>query len=310
MTARSGIVITGPTGIGKTGLSIRLAELLLSENSRAHIVSADSLSIYRELEIGTAKPSRADRARVPHHLIDVRSIADHRDGRPAYSAGDFARDFFNLMPNLPDPVMIVGGTGFYIDAAVRGLADNPRPDPELRRALMAEENRRPGSLFDRLRRIDPSAADKIGPHNLPRLVRAIEVVETAGGKFFERPRIPSNFSPVVFVLTAPPDDIYRAIDERTRRMFSEGILDEVESILRTFPADLPALSSIGYTEAVAVVKGVMTREQAIERTSQRTRQLVKRQLTWWRHFRYEKVCVVPSGVSPRELLRRCREVFA
>lgn len=281
---------------------MRLADHLMSLGRRPEIVSADSLCIYKELEIGTAKPSREDRKRVRHHLIDIRSVRDAVTRETAYSAGEFAKDFFKIAPSLPDPVLVVGGTAFYIDAIVRGLAVTPTADAEIRERLASEEAARPGAVYERLCRLDPAAARKIGPANFQRLIRAVEVCEIAGGKFSEKKRSPTNFNPVVFVLTGSRADLYCAIDDRTRQMFSQGLPDEVESILKSAPPDHPALASIGYAEAVQLVRGNLSREDAIARAATRSRQLAKRQLTWWRNFSYEQLCLVPAQIDPDLLL--------
>lgn len=203
-------------------------------------------------------------------------------------------------------MILAGGTAFYIDAVIRGLAENPPADEELRERMEADEAESPGSAFERLRRIDPEAAKKIGPANLQRLIRAVEVCEMIGGKFSGRARKPPPFKPVVFVLEKPRAELYRSIDERARRMFSDGLIEEVEQVLARYGPDLPALGSIGYAEAVQVIRGTLSIEQAIARTAQRSRHLAKRQLTWWRHFRYEDVRFVSADVLPCDILAQMK----
>lgn len=234
--------------------------------------------------------------------MDVRSIAD-----PAYTAGDFSRDFFSLLPELPAPVLVAGGTGFYIDAVVRGLAKNPRPSAEIRERLAAMEIADPGSLYARLSSLDPAAARKIGTANRQRLIRAIEVCEITGGRFSEQPRVPTAFRPLIFILEMSRADLYARINARSRRMFESGLLEEVDSLLARFPRILPAFASIGYAEAVRCLSGEFTREEAIDQTALRTRRLVKRQLTWWRHFRYDHAVSVPAGIAADEVLGKWKE---
>ncbi len=307
LTPRAGIVLTGPTGAGKTDLSLRLADEFSAQGRPIEIVSADAVSIYRELEIGTAKPSREDRAHVRHHLIDIRSIADSAGYAPAYSAGEFLRDFLTLLPSLPDPALVVGGTAFYIDAIVRGLAETPPADPDMRERLMAEEAARAGAIFDRLTRLDPESACRIGPSNLQRLLRALEVCDRTGGKFSEQARRPPAIHPLIVVISPDRSDLYGAINERVRRMFDRGLVEETASLLGRFPPDLPAFSIIGYAEAARVVRGEMSRDAAVEETARRTRHLAKRQLTWWRNVRYENLTFMPGPGSPADILAKWKE---
>ncbi len=304
------MVLTGPTGVGKTDLAVRLADFLAAQNCRIEIVSADALSVYRELEIGTAKPPISTRRRIVHHLMDVTSIAAVGRRTAGFSAGDFSRKFTALIPRLPDPILVVGGTGFYIDAVVRGLADNPPASAEIRDRLMVEDQISPGSLFDRLRKIDPAAAMAIGPANRQRIVRALEVCEITARPFSQSARRRPAFAPDIFVLEMDRARLLRLIEDRTRRMFDGGLPEEVDRLLRSFPVSLPAFSAIGYAEAVLLVTGRIDKEEAVDRTCRRTRQLAKRQLTWWRHFRYERKWMAPADLSPEDLWRRWKECDA
>jgi len=211
------------------------------------------------------------------------------------------------LPALSDPPLVVGGTGFYIDAIVRGLADLPAAHPEIRDRLAAEERAAPGALHRRLERLDATAAQRIGPANIQRLIRAVEVRELTGGPFSAAARTPTSFRPIILVIAPDRTDLHRRIDERCRWMFDHGLPEEVESLLKRFPPNLPAFSIIGYTEAFRLVRGLCSRVEAVAQTAARTRQLAKRQLTWWRHFRYEQVRFVPAGVSPDGILAVWKE---
>ncbi|MBV8085585.1 MAG: tRNA (adenosine(37)-N6)-dimethylallyltransferase MiaA [Chloroflexi bacterium] len=255
------VAIVGPTATGKSALALRLAERLPG----AVIVSADSRQVYRGLDIGTAKPSRAELARVPHALIDVAgpdepfSLADYQ--RLAYEAIDAA-----------ERPLLVGGTGLYVRAVVDGLVlPEAPPDPELRlQRLSAPE------LLARLRRLDPAAAQAIDPANAYRLLRA---VERAGR---EVPASHPRYQVLQIGLTAPRAELYRRADERIDRMLQAGWLEEVRNLVERYSSELPALSGLGYRDLAQHVRGELPYADAVDLAKRRTRQFLKRQLTWFR----------------------------
>ncbi len=243
------VVIVGPTGVGKTEISISLAERV-----NAEIISADSRLFYRGMDIGTAKPTPEERARVPHHLIDV---ADPDD---AWSLARFQRAAgsqimeIHQRGNLP---MLVGGTGQYVMAVVQGWQiPQVKPDPRLRQTLQdwSEEVGAEG-LHQRLAVLDPDAAEKIDPSNLRRTIRALEVTLASGVRFSAQRGI-SNQPPYQVLklgLSRPRGELYRRIDQRVEQMLAAGFVDEVGGLLsRGYPGDLPTFSAIGYRQVISI----------------------------------------------------------
>ena len=272
------IVLAGPTASGKSGLALRLAEAFGGE-----IVSCDSVAIYREMEIGTAKPSRADRARIPHHLIDVVPPTE------AFTAGDFsraARDVLRgiaLRGSLP---IIAGGTGLYLRALIDGLFPSPPQQPQLRERLRS----RPSAHLHRvLNRLDPAAATLIHPNDAPKLVRAIEVSLAARQPLTEQWRKGRDalvgFRILRIGLQPPRPALYERINQRAARMFDPanggGLVEETRSLLARYGPQRP-FTSLGYSEAAAVLSGELTEREAIAHAQQGHRNYAKRQATWFR----------------------------
>ena len=272
------IIIVGPTAVGKTELSLQLAERLDGE-----IVSADSRLFYRGMDIGTAKPTPAERARVPHHLIDV------ADPDQTWSLAVFQRAATQAIAairargKLP---FLVGGTGQYVQAVTHAWAPPAAaPDPRLRAELerMAESNGKDW-LHTQLAALDPAAAKSIDPRNLRRTVRALEVVLTTGRKFSEqRGQGDSPYRLLTLGLTRPRPELYARVDARIEAMFAAGLLDEVRGLLaKGYSPELPAMSSIGYRECAAVLEGRMTLEEAKIQMRRLTRIFVRRQANWFK----------------------------
>ncbi len=272
------IVIVGPTAVGKTEISIQLAERLDGE-----IVSADSRLFYRGMDIGTAKPSPEQRARLPHHLIDV------ADPDQTWSLAVFQRAATEAIANirvrgkLP---FLVGGTGQYIHAVTHAWAP-PAAAPHVRlRAKLEDMAKSHGKdwLHEWLAALDPAAAESIDPRNLRRTVRALEVIFTTGRKFSEQRRQgESPYQLLMIGLTRPRPELYALIDARIEAMFAAGLLDEVRGLLaKGYSPELPAMSSIGYRECVAVLEGCMTLEEAKVQMRRLTRVFVRRQANWFR----------------------------
>ena len=268
------IVLTGPTASGKTAAAFQLANELPIE-----VVSADSRQVYRGMDIGTAKPTAGERARVPHHLVDI--IEPHA----TYSAHRFVQDARRAIDDicrrgrLP---LVVGGTGFYIKALVDPvlLAEVP-PDPELRRDLEAlQEREGAAGLAARLQRTDPQRAATIDRANPRRLMRAIEVAE-GSRSVGNSPAPPPS---AIFGIDHPADVLADRIEWRVHDMYANGLVEETRHLLKCgIPRDAPALTGVGYREAAAVLDGSLALDEAKQRTVSRTRQFARRQRTWFRH---------------------------
>jgi len=278
------VVLTGPTGTGKSDWALRLAEELPLE-----IVSVDSALVYRGMDIGTAKPDRQVRARVPHHLIDIRDPAE------AYSAGEFVADCTRLIGEihargrLP---LLVGGTMLYLRALVRGIAELPRGSAELRREIDARAAREGWpSLHAELARRDPEAAARIHPHDPQRIQRALEVLSIAGMPLSQLHRATHTAleAPLLRWALAPAERsvLHEHLARRFARMMEGGFLGEVER-LRSRPdltARHPALRAVGYRQLWAHLEGAYDLDEARARALAATRQLAKRQMTWLRSDR-------------------------
>ena len=280
MPERPLLVIAGPTASGKTSLALELAEHLPIE-----VISADSRQVYRGLDVGTAKPTPAQRRRVPHHLIDV---ADPDEVFTAHRFAKMARAAIDDIEARGARPVVVGGTGFYIKALLNALPlGSTPPDPELRRRLTRElEADGTEPLIERLRSIDPQRAASIDLNNPRRLIRALEVVE-AQGRLPTAERQPANIRPIpsfVLGLEVDPSTLADRIAQRTARMFQDGLLDEARWLRdQGYVRSLPALTGVGYAEALAHLDGQLSLAEAIERTTIRTRQYARRQRTWFRH---------------------------
>lgn len=272
------IAFVGPTAVGKTEISIQLAERLGGE-----IVSADSRLFYRGMDIGTAKPTPEERSRVPHHLIDV------ADPRETWSLALFQRAAAEAIAGIHARGRIpflVGGTGQYIHAVTRGWTPPViAPDPGLRAELEARaETEGYQGLYEELQKLDPAAAEKIDPRNLRRTVRALEVVRLTGRKFSEqRGQADGPYRLLTIGLTRPRTELYARVDSRIESMFAAGLLEEVQHLLAAgVSPDLPAMTSIGYRECVSVLRGRMTVEEAKVQMRRATRIFVRRQANWFK----------------------------
>ena len=270
------ILIIGPTAVGKTELAIQLAEKLNGE-----IISADSRLFYRGMDIGTAKPSREELARVPHYLIDIvnpdetLSLAVFQE-----KAKDIIADI-HARGRLP---FLVGGTGQYIRAVTEGWTPPEVTADEKLRAELEKKDKE--WLHARLQLLDPEAAAKIDARNVRRTVRALEVILTTGRKFSEqRGQVESPYQLITIGLTRPRPELYHRVDERIDLMFTNGLIDEVKGLLdapRGYSPTLPSMSAIGYRECVSVVKGLLTEEQAKVEMRRVTRIFVRRQANWFK----------------------------
>jgi len=271
------IFIAGPTAVGKSEIALRLAGQLGGE-----IISVDSMQVYRGLDIGTAKPSSADRARVPHHLIDICDLTE------SFDAAQFARLAHRAVAEIRSrghvPVLC-GGTGLYFKAFLEGLGEAPSADSKLRAELEAVPLEK---LLAELRERDPAAYEKIDRQNPRRVVRAVEVIRLTGKPFSEQ-RADWNschLSPVTchfYCFTRTPDDLRTRINARVDAMFKRGLVDETRELLKHGLAkNKTAMQSIGYRQVVEQLRGERSLPETIELVKIRTRQFAKRQLTWFR----------------------------
>lgn len=272
------VALLGPTAVGKTALSLELAQRFDGE-----IVSADSRQIYRMMDIGTAKPTAAELALVPHHLIDI-TTPDVTLTVAEYQALAYAAiDGIHERGRVP---FLVGGSSLYVRAVVEGLRiPEVPPNPELRaelEAVLAAEGRE--ALYQRLLELDPATAAVIDPLNPRRLLRALEIVMTTGRSKTELEGAePPPYAILQIGLTRPRDELYERIDRRVVAMVEEGLVEETKALLAAgYAPGLPAMTSLGYREIAAYLRGEMTLEAAIERIQIETHRFVRHQMTWFR----------------------------
>ncbi len=273
------MVLLGPTASGKTSLSLYLAQRFQGE-----IVSCDSVAVYREFEIGTAKPSFADRQSVPHHLIDVAAPTEQ------FTAGDYsrlARATIAAIQSRGHLPIIVGGTGLYLRALLEGLFAGPARSDELRerlREILAA--RGPEYLHRILRRLDPDAAATIHANDVPKVIRAIEVCLSARTSMTEMWRTGRDplrgFRILRIGLNPDRESLYQRINQRASAMFEEGLVEETQMLKSRYGDSARPLTSLGYKQAAQVLSGELSREQAITAAQQGHRNYAKRQMTWFR----------------------------
>lgn len=270
------ISIVGPTAIGKTALSIELANYF-----NADIISADSRQFYKEMTIGTAVPSKTELARAKHHFIQQRSIDND------YNVGAFERDAVTLLDKLfktHDVVVMVGGSGLYVNAVVHGLDDFPKVDPDLRNQLNKQlEDNGLQSLQDQLKQVDPVSYNTIALTNPHRVIRALEISLSTGkpyASFLNQKKNERNFKTISIGLTAERATIYKRINKRVDIMLEEGLLEEVKRLLPK--QHLNALNTVGYKELFNYFNGEWTLDFAISEIKKHTRRFAKRQLTWFK----------------------------
>lgn len=271
------VTVAGPTAVGKTALAIRLARDLGTE-----ILSADSRQFFRELSIGTAKPTPKELSQATHHFVNSHSIAE------AYSAGDFERDALALLDRLfleHDIVIMTGGSGFYVKAVLDGLDDLPAPLPGLRESLTQKlnDNGLP-SLQEEIAEIDPAFAATPEIANPQRVVRALEVFYTSGTpisqfKLNNTRRRP--FQPINIALDRDRTELYQRIDQRMDIMLQEGLVEEAKSVIGY--REHHALKTVGYREVYSYLDGEYDEKEMVRLLKQNSRRYAKRQLTWFRH---------------------------
>ena len=274
------IVVSGPTASGKSALALKLAEKYGGE-----IVSADSMQIYKELSVGTAKPDKSEIKRVPHHLVDI------LEPEEKFSAADFKKRAEEAIEDISSrgrlPI-IAGGTGLYIDSLLYSTGfSHPKENPKLRREL-AEMNEKEGAdaVYAILKSLDGDAAEKIHKNNVKRVIRAIEIIKSTHKSLEESVEKPLGVSPkyeVLYVFINPDrQELYRRIDRRVDEMMEQGLLDEAKMLFeRNVLPDATSVQAIGYKEFFGVFRGEKSLSDAVDELKRDTRRYAKRQVTWF-----------------------------
>jgi tRNA dimethylallyltransferase len=273
------IVICGPTGIGKTSIGIRLAE-----NAGGEIISADSMQIYRHMDIGTAKPTADEQNRIPHHMID---IVDPDEDFDAVRFAKLARERVMQLHHGGVRPFVVGGTGLYIKALLQGLFHSNPVDPAIRERFNKEaaENGSSG-LYDRLKQVDPDTAERLHPNDTYRIIRALETIESSGRSISEHHRDhrfeDEPFNALKIGLQMDRAVLYDRIDRRVDIMIEAGLVDEVKKLLELgYSADLKSMQSIGYRHTVDFIEGRLSWDECVRTLKRDTRRFAKRQFTWF-----------------------------
>ncbi len=284
------LAITGPTASGKTALSLGLAEMLGAE-----IISCDSMQIYKGMDIGTAKATSAERARVPHHLIDFLSPTE------SYSAEVYRSDAITVAKDITSRGKIplfVGGTGLYIDSVKRGATlESPESDPEYRDKILSSLKTEGDidMLWERLREVDPKSAEKIHKNNIKRVIRALEIYDKTGKPKSQLDKesltaIGEVFVGMITIDFLDRENLYKRVDLRVDMMIEEGLLSEVRSLYQAGLLSCGTASqAIGYKELVEYIEGRCTLDEAVESLKLASRRYAKRQLTWFRHEKGARV---------------------
>jgi len=273
------IVICGPTGIGKTSVGIRLAEIAGGE-----IISADSMQIYRHMDIGTAKPTADEQNRIPHHLID---IVDPDEDFDAVRFAKLARKEAMQLHHRGVMPFVVGGTGLYIKAFLQGLFHSNPVDPAIRERLQNEADEDgSSSLYNRLKQVDPDTADRLHPNDTYRIIRALETIESSGRSISEHHQDhrfeDEPFNALKIGLQMDRQALYDRIDQRVDIMIEAGLVDEVKNLLELgYTADLKSMQSIGYRQVIDFIEGRLSWDECVRTLKRDTRRFAKRQFTWF-----------------------------
>ena len=277
-------MIVGPTASGKTAVSIALAKRLDAE-----IISADSIQIYKGLDIGSAKPTIEEQEGIRHHLLDTLEI-----DAPKFSVAEYQKMADACIVDIHcrgKYPLVVGGTGLYVNALTYPLAFTAvESDPALRQALSELEAASPGKLYEMLRTLDPNSADRLHPNDTKRIIRALEVVKTTGktigeygGDFVNEAKAEIPYDPRIAGLTMPRELLYARIEERVDAMMRLGLLEEAKGLFESgYSLDLPALQGLGYKQLFQYFQGESTLPEAIEAVKRETRRFAKRQITWFK----------------------------
>lgn len=282
MQKYNSIIILGPTGSGKTELSIKLAKQLNGE-----IINADSMQIYKYFNIGTAKPSLQEREEIPHHLMDFLEPTED------FSVSEYKKLCLKLCEELINKQklpIIVGGTGFYIDSLLKNYSyGNASKDASIRKKYQdLYENYGKEYIYNILKTVDVDSANKLHPNDVKRVIRALEIYETtqknkslSNKEDFQNEQ-PSFLKPLIIGLNYEREELYQRINKRVDIMVENGLIEEVNSILNTYDTNLQAMKAIGYKELFSYLKGEETLENALEKIKQNSRNYAKRQITWFK----------------------------
>lgn len=288
------IVICGPTASGKSAIAEKLAQKF-----KAEIVSADSMQIYRHMDIGTAKPTKAERLRVAHYMIDHIEPDEH------YNAAKYKEEATEAIEQIGHQgknIIVCGGSGLYIRVLIKGIFVGPARDPEYRKLLQKEAfEKGTDVLYERLQAVDPVSAENIHPNNLVRIIRALEVFEASGKPFSEfhaeHAFAESPYHALILYIDRPRDELYERINARTDQMIENGLLEETKAILDMgFSKDLKPMCALGYKEMVGVINEEMTMEEATELIKKNTRNYAKRQITWFNKME-DLIKVSPDNIN-------------
>ncbi len=285
--------VVGATGTGKSDLSLDLAEHLASQGRPAEVVNADAMQLYRGMDIGTAKLAVTERRGIPHHLLDVLDVTE--DAAVAWFQ-TVARQSITGILGRGSHAILVGGSGLYVSSVLFDFRFPPR-DEAVRAGLEAElDSEGPGVLYERLRHIDPVTSERVDPRNGRRIVRALEVLaqgEATHGAAL--PSVPVPWHPATVIgLSMPREELVVRLDERVRRMWGDGLVDEVEKLRgQGLESGVTARRAIGYAQALAQLSGAQSEAEAIAETQALTRRYARRQVSWFR--RYQQVQWMPAG---------------
>ena len=299
--------LTGPTASGKTSVGIALAEEL-----EAEIISLDSMAVYRELDVGTAKPTDEERMIVRHHMIDV------VDPSEDYSLAQYVTGAYEAIRDIKRrglKVLFVGGSPLYLKAMLRGIFAGPPADPRLRKELHAKSQKSsPGFLHKELKKIDPVSAERLHPNDTKRLIRAIEVFRNSGipisewQKQFDQPAPASRCK--VVVLDWPREELYDRINRRVDFLIDNGFLDEVQQLTKRFlPISQTAAQALGYKELFDYLDKKMSLHATVELIKQNTRQFAKRQMTWFRSIEECQFFPIPPKTTKTQIVEQVKFLF-
>jgi tRNA dimethylallyltransferase len=306
------LVLVGPTGVGKTAVSIQIAKKIECE-----LVSADSRQVYRQMDIGTSKPSKEYLESVPHHFINI--LNPDKD----YSAGQYAREARKVVHQIRERrkiPLVVGGSGLYIRALLNGFFGEDYRDESIRLQLNARlKDEGAASLYSELQHVDPQSADQTHPNNIKRVLRSLEVYYITGNPISEIQKSgedPAAFPWIKFGLIMKRESLYERINHRVEQMFKSGLMTEVQDLLNNgYSPKLNSLNSVGYKEVIEYLNSNLDLENCISLVKQNTRRYAKRQLTWFRRetdIHWETVESEKSLASEiaEDLLRKYNSITA
>ncbi len=295
------VTIIGPTAIGKTDLAIKIAEFYKTE-----IVSADSRQFYRELNIGTAKPSSSELSKIKHHLINNKSIQEQ------YNINDFEKDAIESINSIYKKnkvAVLVGGSGLFINSVLYGLDEIPEIDENIRNSLYSDmDSLGIKTLQEKLKLLDPNSYENIDIDNPRRLIRALEVTIGSGkpySSFLKKTKKTRNFNIITIGLNQDRADLYEKINTRVDNMIKDGLIDEVKGLLEL--KNLKTLNTIGYSEVFKYIDGVYSKDECINEIKKNTRRYAKRQLTWFKSI--ENVKWVSPNYDLKDVLNHIERLI-